>query len=216
MFKSLNSFIYVVEHTVQLSRQNKGTHKAVARVERFIRQLSAHARPCYFLQLDIHNFFINIDKNILLGLIYKRTRDHNLRWLAREVIFINPQQDTLRKGNPEFFKRLPVHKSLLNTPVGKGLPIGNLSSQFFANVYLNELDQFVKHSLKCSHYVRYCDDFILLDNSKARLEQFKCEIEQFLTERLLLKLNPSYHAVLLVSNGINYLGYIVHRDYRLV
>lgn len=197
-------------------RQNKGTHKAVARVEQFIRQLSANAQPSYFLQLDIHNFFINIDKNILLGLIYKRTRDHNLCWLAREVIFINPQQDMLLKGDSQLFKRLPAHKSLLNAPVGKGLPIGNLSSQFFANVYLNELDQFVKHRLKCSHYVRYCDDFILLDNSKARLEQFKCEIEQFLTERLLLRLNPRYHAVLPVSNGINYLGYIIHREYRLV
>jgi len=197
-------------------RQNKGTHKAVARVEQFIRQLSVNAQPSYFLQLDIHNFFINIDKNILLGLIYKRTRDHNLRWLAREVIFINPQQDMLLKGDSQLFKRLPVHKSLLNAPVGKGLPIGNLSSQFFANVYLNELDQFVKHSLKCSHYVRYCDDFILLDNSKARLEQFKGKIEQFLTERLLLRLNPRYHAVLPVSNGINYLGYIIHREYRLV
>lgn len=197
-------------------RQNKGTHKAVARVEQFIRQLSVNAQPSYFLQLDIHNFFINIDKNILLGLIYKRTRDHNLRWLAREVIFINPQQDMLLKGDSQLFKRLPAHKSLLNAPVGKGLPIGNLSSQFFANVYLNELDQFVKHSLKCSHYVRYCDDFILLDNSKARLEQFKGKIEQFLTERLLLRLNPRYHAVLPVSNGINYLGYIIHREYRLV
>lgn len=197
-------------------RQDKGTHKAVARVEQFIRQLSANAQPCYFLQLDIHNFFINIDKNILLGLIYKRTRDHNLRWLAREVIFINPQQDMRLKGDPQLFKRLPAHKSLLNAPVGKGLPIGNLSSQFFANVYLNELDQFVKHRLKCSHYVRYCDDFILLDNSKQRLEYFRGEIEQFLADKLLLKLNPRYHAVLPVSNGINYLGYIVHRNYRLV
>jgi retron-type reverse transcriptase len=197
-------------------RQDKGTHKAVARVEQFIRQLSANAQPSYFLQLDIQNFFMNIDKNILLGLIYKRTRDHNLRWLAREVIFINPSQDMLLKGDSQLFKRLPAHKSLLNAPVGKGLPIGNLSSQFFANIYLNELDQFVKHNLKCSHYVRYCDDFILLDNSKAHLERFKGEIEQFLAEKLLLKLNPRYHVVLPVSNGINYLGYIVHREYRLV
>lgn len=82
-------------------RQDKGTHKAVARVEQFIRQLSANAQPSYFLQLDIQNFFMNIDKNILLGLIYKRTRDHNLRWLAREVIFINPSQDMLLKGDSQ-------------------------------------------------------------------------------------------------------------------
>lgn len=122
----------------------------------------------------------------------------------------------LLKGNVELFKQLPAHKSLLNAPSGKGLPIGNLSSQFFANVYLNELDQFVKHHLKCSHYVRYCDDFILLDNSKERLEEFRSQIEQFLAERLLLKLNPRYHAVLPISNGINYLCYIIHREYRLV
>lgn len=197
-------------------RKEKGTHKAVARVEHFIRQLNAASQPSYFLQLDIHNFFINIDKNILLGLIYQRTRDHNLRWLAREVIFSNPEQTMRLKGDPQLFKCLPVHKSLLNAPVGKGLPIGNLSSQFFANVYLNELDQFIKHRLKCRYYVRYCDDFILLANSKTYLEQCKLEIEQFLAKRLLLQLNPRYHTVLPVSNGINYLGYIVHWHYRLV
>ncbi len=111
---------------------------------------------------------------------------------------------------------MPPHKSLLNAPDGKGLPIGNLTSQFFANVYLDQLDQFVKHRLKCRYYVRYCDDFIVLDNSKERLLEFKSQIETFLAERLLLRLNPRYNAVLPLNNGIDYLGYIIYPHYRLV
>jgi RNA-directed DNA polymerase len=197
-------------------RKNKGTHKAVARVEQFIRKLTTNGEPGYFLQLDIHNFFMNIDKNILIGLLDKQTRDNKLRWLARIIIWLKPQENMLQKGDFRLFSKLPQHKSLFNAPEGKGLPIGNLTSQFFANVYLDQLDQFVKHTLKCRYYVRYCDDFILLDSSKPRLLEFKSQIETFLAERLLLKLNPRYNVVLPLSNGIDYLGYIIYPYYRLV
>jgi RNA-directed DNA polymerase len=86
----------------------------------------------------------------------------------------------------------------------------------FANVYLNELDQFVKHQLKCKYYLRYCDDFILLDTNQEQLAQWKEQIRQFLEQKLLLELNPNYGAIKPVSNGIDYLGYVSRYSHTLV
>jgi hypothetical protein len=97
-----------------------------------------------------------------------------------------------------------------------GLPIGNLNSQFFANVYLNALDQFVKHDLKAHHYLRYCDDFVLVDHDCDQLVEWRARIASFLRERLLLELNPTRERLRPASDGIDFLGYIVRADYRLV
>ena len=112
--------------------------------------------------------------------------------------------------------RIPAHKTLFKVASGKGLPIGNLSSQFFANVYLNELDQFVKHRLKCQYYLRYCDDLLLLDPSSERLAECRTAIETFLREKLLLRPNEQQDRLRPVSSGIDFLGYIVRRRYVLV
>ena len=110
---------------------------------------------------------------------------------------------------------IPVHKRLLHAGADKGLPIGNLTSQFFANVYLNELDQFIKHTLKCRYYVRYVDDFLLLHTSVAQLRQWEGRINDFLEERLHLRLRGP--AVLRpCADGADFLGYIVRPWYRLV
>jgi hypothetical protein len=101
-------------------------------------------------------------------------------------------------------------------PAGKGLPIGNLTSQFFANVYLNRLDQFIKHILKCRHYLRYCDDFVLLSTDRDELLRWEGEIDAFLKRELLLTLNDKRRRLAPVSNGIDFIGYIVRRDYLLV
>ena len=95
------------------------------------------------------------------------------------------------KGDPKWLGRIPAHKTLFGTGPGKGLPIGNLNSQFFANVYLNALDQFVKHTLKCSHYLRYCDDFVLLAEGREQLVEWRQRIRCFLRERLHLQLNDA-------------------------
>lgn len=203
-------------HDSYACRKGKGVHAAVNRLHSFIRNQAGNNQPLYYLQLDIKNFFINIDKNILYGLLRHKLRHKDLLWLAREVIFYNPAQDYVIKGNPRLTAKLPAHKSLLHSDGKSGLPIGNLSSQFFANLYLNELDQYVKHTLKCKHYLRYCDDFILLDTNPQRLAEFKSSIERFLEEKLHLTLNEKYGAILPVSNGINFLGYIIRRDYLLV
>lgn len=99
---------------------------------------------------------------------------------------------------------------------GKGLPIGSLNSQFFANVYLNALDQFVKHELKCRFYLRYCDDFVLVAESIAQLQAWRARIQDFLAERLLRQLNPSRERLRPVSDGVDFLGYIVRPFHLLV
>lgn len=89
----------------------------------------------------------------------------------------------------------------------KGMPLGNLTSQFFANIYLNELDYFVKHELKAKHYVRYVDDFTILSNSKQELQKWKEEINRFLKQKLLIKLHPEKSRIIPVSRGIDFVGF---------
>ncbi len=125
------------------------------------------------------------------------------------MVFHYCTQGYLFRGNPLELKNVPKHKSLLTSPANKGLPIGDLNSQFFANVNLNALDQFVKHRLKCKYYLRYCDDFILLANSPKQLQQWQQQIVVFLQQELQLALNPARERLRPVSDGINFLGYIV-------
>jgi len=120
------------------------------------------------------------------------------------------------KGDPRLVEKLPVHKTLFHAPAGKGLPIGNLNSQFFANVYLNALDQFVKHALKCRWYLRYCDDFVLLARSRDELEAWRERIRVFLNERLALQLNDGRERLRTVGDGVDFLGYIVRPFHLLV
>jgi hypothetical protein len=120
------------------------------------------------------------------------------------------------KGDAGLYAKLPLHKSLFSCSPDKGLPIGNLNSQFFANVYLNALDQFVKHTLKCRWYLRYCDDFVLLASDRTQLQEWRVRIAEFLRERLLLELNPARERLQPVGDGVDFLGYIVRRDYLLV
>lgn len=196
-------------------RKNKGTLASVKRVQKYLRSITQNnTKRAYYLQLDIHNFFMSIDKNILFCLIEKHLKDKTYFWLAEILIYNDPTNNYIQKSNKKIRANVPKHKSLLNVEKDKGLPIGNLTSQFFANVYLNELDQFVKHKLKCKYYVRYVDDFILLHNSKEQLKKYQKEIKEFLKNKLklelkqLVKLQP-------VSNGINFIGYIIKNPYLL-
>lgn len=113
-------------------------------------------------------------------------------------------------------KKIAPQKSLFFNGREKGIPIVILTSQFFANVYLNALDQLVKHRLKCRYYLRYCDDFILPSDSREKFLKWKDAIQTFLEETLKLTLNEKRQCLAPVSNGINFLGYIVRKDYFLV
>lgn len=109
---------------------------------------------------------------------------------------------------PAMMAKVPAHKRLMNQPSHLGLPIGNLSSQFFANVLLNPLDQHIKHIIRCAHYSRYVDDFILLHESAAWLNKALVQIEAFLPS-LGVKLNPRKTILQPVNRGIDFVGHVI-------
>lgn len=175
-------------------RLNKGTHKAFRRLEKFARKLSKnYKQDCWALKLDIKKFFATVDQEILMGLIKNRVRDKNLVWLLKQVI------DSFHS---EYGK-------------GKGIPLGNLTSQVFANIYLNELDQFIKHKLKVKHYLRYADDFIILDQKLNPLYQQLELIRHYLKINLNLELHPGKISLRKLSWGIDFCGSIVLPHYKL-
>ena len=196
-------------------RKDKGTLRAVQRLQSFTRKITNNSKDkVYYLQLDIHNFFMSIDKEILFNILNKKIKDKNISWLTKEIIFHNPTKDYLQKGLTYKQAKVPEHKTLFNVKENKGLPIGNLTSQFFANVYLNHLDQYIKHKLKIKHYVRYVDDFVILSKSRKELLLLKKETEQFLEKELKLKLKPLI-IIKPISSGINFVGYIIKPNYLL-
>ena len=119
-------------------------------------------------------------------------------------------------GNRTLLAKIPSHKSLYHAPPNVGLPVGSLSSQFFANVYLNELDQFIKHTLKVRAYLRYVDDFVMLADDPKTMLTYKNRIAEFLQERLQLKLHPHKTVIQRSNQGIDYLGSIIYPHYKLV
>ncbi len=204
-------------HDSYACRRGKGIHHAVARLQQFIRQGSGNGQQrLWYLQLDIKNYFMSIDKAVLFSLLKAHIDSVEVLWLTQLLVFHDCTQDYTYKGRPGLLQQLPPHKSLLQAGTAKGLPIGNLNSQFFANVYLNALDQFVKHTLKCRYYLRYCDDFVLLSQDPQQLSVWREQLGQFLAERLQLELNNKREKLRPVSDGIDFLGYIVRRDYTLV
>jgi RNA-directed DNA polymerase len=200
-------------------RKGKGTHKAVKHLQRNMRKViggNSGRKRAYFLQLDISNFFMRIDKQVLFSIIENKVNTFSgvdsdfkvdLFWITKKLIFHDPAINFIQKSTKAISELVPNHKSLINVEKGKGLPIGNHTSQFFANVYLNELDQFVKKELKCNYYVRYVDDFILLSESKEELLCWFWEIKDFVETHLLLNLKNKVN-LLPISNCIDFLGYI--------
>jgi retron-type reverse transcriptase len=198
-------------------RQGKGAHAAVDRLQQLMKAAISRAkgRRVWFLQLDIRSFFMAIDKDVLLALVARQVKDPALLALTQQIIQHDPTTSFVRKGAAILHRQVPQHKSLFGLEPGKGLPIGNLTSQFLANVYLNELDQYVKHQLKVRNYLRYVDDFILIDEDPAVLLQHKARIESFLSEHLALQLKPGAQPRP-ISAGADFLGFILRPDYRLV
>jgi hypothetical protein len=135
-------------------------------------------------------------------------------WLCRTLLGHDAGAHAVERGPAWSFAKLPAHKRLKNAPDGIGLPIGNLTSQFFANVYLDRLDQFIKHELKCRHYLRYVDDFVLVHEDPAQLLVWRDATETFLAETLALRFK-ALSEPRPVGSGIDFLGYVVRRTYRL-
>ncbi|HRZ95817.1 MAG TPA: reverse transcriptase domain-containing protein [Candidatus Moranbacteria bacterium] len=204
-------------------RKGKGTHQAVRKLRKFLRDERAGKKPLYFLQLDIEGFFMSIDKEILgklaERLIERQNKSENwkkeAKWLAEKIIRHDPTRNFQMNSPKEFFDLIPDRKSLFCQPLGKGLPIGNYTSQFFANLYLNELDQFVKRKLRCRRYVRYVDDFILLHRDPAVLRSWMKEIAIFTRGSLGLRISSRKIRMQRVEKGIDFLGYFIKPDYVL-
>lgn len=202
-------------------RSGKGTHRAIKRLCEFIRQITKnYKQEVFYAQLDIRGFFMSIDQRILYRLAEKLILKHNksekwqrdVLWLTKTIIFHCPKDNYYAKGNRSLFSLIPPHKSLLHQKEFKGLPIGNYSSQFFANLYMNELDHFVKRKLKCRHYIRYVDDFILLHESREQLIRWGEEIDKFLGEILEMSLNKNKTKIQSIKRGIDFIGYYIKPD----
>lgn len=203
-------------HDSWACRPGKGVHRGVARLQQFLRQATANgSRRAWYLQLDIANYFMSMDREILFRLLAARLRDESALWLTPVLVFHDCTANYALRGSRQLLARIPPHKTLFGAAPGKGMPIGNLNSQFFANVYLNGLDQFVKHELRCRQYLRYCDDFVLLGDSPGQIEAWRERIAEFLRTHLALELNPR-QILAPVANGVDFLGYVVRSDYRLV
>jgi len=179
-------------------RINKGTHRGVDYLANILRKVSFNYRgPCFILKCDISKFFASVDHGILLNIISKRIKDDGAMWLIKEIIgsFYSDQSNLFNK---------------------KGLPIGNLTSQLFANIYLNEFDQFVKHELRIKDYLRYTDDFIVVSNNEEYLKKMLKSIKKFLEQKLQLKLHPDKISIKRFRRGVDFLGYIILPFYRLI
>jgi len=147
-------------------------------------------RRAWYLHLDVRGFFVTLDRRVLWNRLAAVEPDPAVRWLLRLILFHEPTENCrLRGARRADFLRLPAHRTLFRASAGYGLPIGNQTSQFGANVYLDALHQFIKHELKARYYVRYCDDMVLLSTDAAELAAWERAIGRFLDERLRLGLN---------------------------
>lgn len=165
----------------------KGTHKALKRFTVFSRKVSKnYTKPCFVLKCDIRKFFANIDHDILKQILDKYITDKNVIKLLSNII------DSFQTiGNR-----------------GKGLPLGNLTSQLLVNIYMHEFDYFVKHNLKQKQYIRYADDFVFFDHHKQNFEKLIPILENFLLQKLQLEIHPQKLFITSIYSGIDFLGWI--------
>lgn len=184
------------------NRKGKGTHAALDKAQALMR------RYPYVLQCDLKQFFPSVDHAILEALLNRKIVDEKVRWLMRQIV-----QSGEGIHQQEVQPKLFPNDDLLFACRPCGLPIGNLTSQFWANVYLNELDQFVKRELRCKGYVRYVDDFLLFAENKKQLWEWKSAIRELLV-KLRLVMHEKSSTVYPVKNGVPYLGFRLYANHR--
>lgn len=207
-------------------RKDKGTLYGIRRVQRFIRSCSQnYERDCYILKLDIEGYFMSIDHQVLFCKIKEqldRCADRNVDfagrydtvlYLIRKVIFNDPRAGCIVKGSCSDWNGLPRTKSLFYSPPGCGLPIGNLTSQLFSNIYLNAFDHYVKRELGIRYYGRYVDDVILVHPDRDYLKSIIRDMRGFLEKNLRLTLHPGKIYLQHCSKGVSFLGVVI-KPYR--
>lgn len=180
-------------HASYSSRKGKGTHAGVSRLEDFIRKASAnYTKQLFALKCDVRKFFDSISHSILLEIIAKYISDFDIIRLIERIIIS------------------------FETTSGRGLPLGNVTSQLFANVYLNDLDQYTKRVLKVRYYIRYCDDFVILAETRRELQEIIPALHLFLKSQLRLTLHSGKISIRKVKQGVDFLGYVVLPNYRVL
>lgn len=190
--------------------KERGTLYAARRLEAKIRSITQNwSRPAWYLKCDLANFFVAIDKPKLLQQLLAKVPEPWWARLAETILMHDPRPGAVMQGKARLQGRVPPHKRLHNQPAHKGLPIGNLSSQFFANVYLNALDQHVKHDLRIRHYIRYVDDFVLLHESPQHLNACLADIEAWLPRELGARLNPAKTILQPIERGVDFVGQVI-------
>jgi len=175
-------------------RLNKGTHRAINRFRVLVAKASEnHTKTCWVLRCDIKKFFANINHEILMEILSRYIPDKNILRLLEKII-----------------------SSFYSIKPGIGLPLGNLTSQLFVNIYMNEFDQFVKHKLKVKYYVRYADDFVILSQNRNELENLIIPIAEFLESHLGLELHPDKIFIKTMASGIDFLGWVNFPNHRVL
>jgi hypothetical protein len=192
----------------------RGTLYAAQRLESKIRSATENwTKPVHYLKCDLANFFVTINKPILFGLLARHIPEPWWLDLAGRVLFHDVRENFQFRGNPKLLEKVPPHKRLINQSAENGLPIGNLSSQFLANVYLNELDQRAKHVLRSRHYIRYVDDFLFL-GEPGRLNEILADLDSWLPAALAVRLNPSKTILQPVDRGVDFVGQVIKPHHR--
>lgn len=189
-------------------RKSKGTHRAVKRLQKFLIKMSRREVKIYALKIDISKYFPSINHGILFQIIQKKIADPKILDFIRKLL------TTSSSGN-EYNHLFPPNSHFRTNP-SRGIPIGSLTSQLFANIYLNEADQFIKHKLKIKYYLRYMDDMIILAKDKEYLHQVKEQIVEFLYDQLYLTVNPRKIRIFPTNKGVDFLGYVVFKDHILL
>jgi len=180
------------------NRIGKGNLFALKRFELFKRKVTKNNNKIAFcLKSDIKHYFQEVNHSILISIISRKIEDKKIIGLIKKIL-----SNTCSGGETGIYL--------------KGMPLGNLTSQFFANVYLNELDYFIKHRLKAKHYIRYVDDFVILHNSKEQLVIWKQEIDRFLREKLKLELHPQKSKIIPLPRGVDFVGFRNFYYHRLL
>ena len=175
-------------------RNGKGTHRALDRFRAFAYQVSKnHTQTCWVLKCDIKKFFAHIDHGILLQVLTQYISNEQMISLLQEII-------------GSFHAVRP----------GMGLPLGNLTSQLFVNIYMNEFDQYMKHRLKTRYYIRYADDFVILSHDCTRLFHLLPQLSVFLQNQLHLDLHPDKVSINTLASGIDLLGWVHFPDHRVL
>lgn len=212
-------------------RKGKGTLFGINRARGFLRAASNDFhRDCWVLKLDVKGFFMNINKDLLYRFImeglektgWNGVPDTGLcKYLIKKIVYAKPLDTAIFRSPPEAWNDLPHDKTMKYAGNERGLPIGNLTSQLFGNIYMNKLDHFVKRELKIRYYGRYVDDMVLVSEKKERLVDAIDRIRKFLKKELLLTLHPRKIQLQPAAFGFDFLGvhilpYRVYPGFRVL